>query len=250
MPDSQVDSGASRFHTTMWSVVLGAQAADDPEMRKRCLAVLCKNYWKPIYYYLRRRGQPHDDALDLTQEYFATFLEKNFVAGADRERGRFRTFVLVTVNRFISKQLARRHRHGYNMISVNMPVGEDGLGELVLPELTSGETAEDDFNRRWALSLIETTLEKMRVFCGDGRKRSYYEAFRMFLESMGETRSASYREIGAALGASETDVTNFLHRGRNIFQKLLRDEIRQSVSTEPEIDEEIEALKQYLRPKV
>lgn len=245
--DSQHDSGPSQFRTTAWSVVLGAQqpGADEAPDRHRCLALLCRSYWKPIYYYMRRRGLAHDDARDLTQEYFATFLEKNFVAAADRERGRFRTFVLVTVNRFLSKQLARRERREAKR-NILLPT-EEGEEEIVVPELTHGQTAEDDFNRRWALSLIETTLAKMKEECAGGRRTLYYEVFRIFLENSADEKAPSYREMGESLGVSEMDVTNFLHRGRNIFQKLLREEIRQSVSTESEVDEEIEALKDYLR---
>lgn len=240
--DSENDP--SNFRTTAWSVVLAAQNAEE-ESRRQSLALLCRNYWKPIYYYMRRRRIKHDDALDLTQEYFATFLEKDFIAAADRERGKFRTFVLVTVNRFLSKQLARRSRR-MARLNVVFPVGE-GEEEQVVPELAHGDTAENDFNRRWALSLIETTLEKMKRECTEGRQWYYYKAFKLHLDSMAESRALSYKEMADELSVSETDVTNFLHRGRNVFQKLLRAEIRQSVSTESEIDEEIEALKEYLR---
>lgn len=238
------DSGPSHFRTTAWSVVTGAQDTDN-ESRHECLALLCKTYWKPIYYYIRRRGLNHDDALDITQEYFATFLEKNFVAAADRERGRFRTFVLVTVNRFLSKQLAKRSRRQAKL-NIVIPTGE-GDNELLLPELEHNETAEDEFNRRWALSLIERTLEQMKTDCEKGRKQLYYRAFKLYLDSLGESRQKSYRDMAGILGVSETDITNFLHRGRNVFQKLLRQEIRQSVTSERAIDEEIEALKEYLR---
>ena len=247
MINSEVASGFSHFRTTAWSIVLGAQSAEGGRGdREQCLSFLCRNYWKPIYYYIRRRGLNHDDAIDLTQEYFATFLEKDFVAAADRERGRFRTFVLVTVNRFISKQLARR-AHREHAISINFISGEEAGEELALPELATGVTAEDDFNRRWALSLLEGTLEKMRKDCSEGRKQLYYEAFRMHIEASSDLRPLSYKDMADRLGVLETDVTNFLHRGRNIFQRMLRDEIRHSVSSESEIDAEIEALKQYLR---
>jgi RNA polymerase sigma-70 factor (ECF subfamily) len=248
MADYEYAAGASHFRTTMWSVVVGAADTVDSAERRRCLDELCHHYWKPVYYYIRRRGLSHEDALDHTQEYFATFLQKNYVAAADRDRGRFRTFVLVTVNRFLTKQIKRRRKHERN-ISLSLPAGEDGEGEIQLPELSSGETAEDDFNRRWALSLIETTMMKMKEACVEGRKRLYYETLRRQFDSAGETKAPSYRDLAEEFGVSETDVTNFLHRARNIFQKILRDEIRQSVTGEADVDGEIEALKQYLRPK-
>lgn len=238
------DSGASHFRTTAWSVVTAAGDLDG-ESREESLAFLCKNYWKPIYYYIRRRGLSHDDATDITQEYFATFLEKNFVAAADRERGRFRTFVLVTVNRFLSKQLAKRRRREAKF-NIVLPTGE-GEEEILLPQLAVGETAEDDFNRRWALSLIENALTSMKEQCTEGRKLLYYETFALYLDSLGETKQISYRNMAERIGVTETDVTNFLHRGRNVFQKILRDEIRQLVTSESDIDAEIDALKEYLR---
>lgn len=244
MSDVKQASEPSHFRTTAWSVVAGAQDSDH-DKREQCLAKLCRLYWKPIYYYMRRRRQSHEDALDFTQEYFATFLEKDFVAAADRERGRFRTFVLVTVNRFLSKQIAkRRRRDAKYSIHIKLEGSDD---EMILPELSHGETAEDDFNRRWALSLLEATLERMRKECDEGRQKQYYEAFKLLLESHTSPEPLSYRQMADKLDVSETDITNFLHRGRNVFQKLLRDEIRQSVTTESEVDEEIEALKDYLR---
>lgn len=248
MESSDADSGFSHFRTTAWSVVLGAQNAEGGrDSKEQCLAFLCRNYWKPVYYYIRRRGLNHDDAIDMTQEYFATFLEKDFVAVADRERGRFRTFVLVTANRFLSKQLARKARKEF-AISLNFIAEKAGEGrESTLPELATGETAEDDFNRRWALSILESAMEKMRDACAEGRKKMYYLAFRRYIESSTDTAPPSYREIGDELGVTEIDVTNFLHRGRNIYHKLLRGEIRELVSSDAEVDVEIEALKEYLR---
>ena len=244
LTEMDVVSGPSHFRTTAWSVVLGAQEHDGTQ-RQQCLTRLCSTYWKPVYQYIRRRGLGHDEARDMTQDYFATFLEKDFVSTADRERGRFRTFVLVTVNRFLTKQLARRSRREARL-NIIIPTEEEGE-DFILPELAVKETAEDAFNRRWALSLIETTLERMREECTGGKKQQYFRALELFLESAGATHQMSYREMAQTMGVSESDITNFLFRGRNYFQKLLRDEIRNSVSSESAIDEEIEALKEYLR---
>jgi RNA polymerase sigma-70 factor (ECF subfamily) len=242
---SDLESGFSNFRTTAWSVVLGAQKTAGEQEREKCLALLCRNYWKPIYYYFRRRGLNRDDAIDMTQEYFSIFLEKDFVSIADRDRGRFRTFVLVTANRFLTKQLARRARRE-STLSFPFP-GDSGDGEGRMPELATGETAEDDFNRRWAISILESAMERMRRECGEGRRKMYYLAFQRYVESSTDMSPPSYRQIGEELGVSELDVTNFLHRGRNIFHKMLRNEIRELVTLESEVDAEIEALKEYLR---
>ncbi|MDR0869016.1 MAG: hypothetical protein LBP75_11200 [Planctomycetota bacterium] len=242
MGEMDIMSGPSYFRTTAWSVVTGAQGSMDAENRDECLARLCSTYWKPVYQYLRRRGLSHEDARDMAQEYFATFLEKNFVASANRERGRFRTFVLVTLHRFYTKQMASKRRRDYYNLSVPVDVYEDRF----VKELAIQETAEDEFNRRWAMSLIETTLEKMKQECSRGKKKLYYDVLMMHMDGNSE-RPTRYKEVAKNLGLCHSDVTNYLFRGRNIFQKLLRDEIRQSVVDEEAVNEEIEALKEYLR---
>jgi len=242
--DVEFASGPSHFRTTAWSVVLGAQD-EEAVHRDECLAELCRQYWKPIFYYMRRRGLSMDDARDLTQEYFATFLEKDFVAAADRERGKFRTFVLVTVSRFLGKNI-NKWRNPESRRSIQIQV-DDGEEVMELPELAHGETAEDEFNRRWAMGLIEKTLSVMRKECDHGKRKQYYDAFIMFLDASSSSDHLSYRDMAESMGVTETDVTNFLYRGRSIFQKLLRDQIRESVDSESGIDDEIEALKNYLR---
>lgn len=245
MDASDIESGFSHFRTTAWSVVIGARKDGGQGDREKCLALLCRNYWKPVFYYFRRRGLNRDDAIDMTQEYFSIFLEKDFVSIADQERGRFRTFVLVTANRFLTKQLVRRARRE-STVSFNF-MDEARDNEAGMPELFTGETAEDDFNRRWALSILESAMERMREECQEGKKRLYFLTFQRFVDASTDMSPPSYRQIAEELGVSELDVTNYLHRGRNIFHKMLRNEIRELVSLESEVDAEIEALKEYLR---
>jgi RNA polymerase sigma-70 factor (ECF subfamily) len=235
------DSGASRFRTTAWSVVAAAQDTQSPAYQES-LAYLCKMYWKPIYRYVRRRGFSADMAGDLTQDYFETFLEKGFVEAADRERGKFRTFMLTTVTRFLSKQY-RKLKPPAPHVPLQIEIDEER--QVTREELADDHTAEDEFNRSWARSLIDRTLERMEETCAEGKQRLYHRVFRTYIESATETRPKSYRQIGELYGLSEMDVTNYLHRGRNIFQKLLREEVRHSVLTDAEVDQEIEELRQY-----
>ena len=240
---SEQMSGPSRFRTTAWSLVALAQdrqsAAHD-----QSLATICKRYWKPIYYYMRRRGYPHQEAIDLVQEYFAVFLEKGFVESADRERGKFRTFLLTTVSRFLSKH-NRRHARERAMqpLSISLDIDSE---EILIDELADDRTPEDEFNISWARNLIARTLDVMREFCVEEGRTYYYETFRKYLDAATASKPPSYRELADMVGASETDVTNYLHRGRALFQKLLRDEIRESVAAESDIDDEIDALRGYL----
>jgi len=241
-PMHEDESGPSRFRTTAWSVVAAAQDRTSASYQKS-LEYLCKTYWKPIYNYIRRRGFPHDMARDLTQDYFTVFLEKGFVEAADRERGKFRTFMLTTLTRFLSKQYRKEKKHRNN-ISIDI-VTEDGREELPVPELADDHTAEDEFNRSWAHSLIERSLARMQECCTEGKQALYARIFACYIDSATDIEPKTYRQIGDLHGLSETDVTNYLHRGRNIFQKLLREEVRQSVLTEAEVDEEIEELRRH-----
>jgi RNA polymerase sigma-70 factor (ECF subfamily) len=239
---SDADSGPSRFRTTAWSVVAAAQNHDS-ETYQRSLQYLCKTYWKPIYNYTRRRGFDHDTARDLTQDFFAMFLEKGFVDSADRERGKFRTFLLTALTRFLSKQYRKQKKHRN---TVPLEVAQFENGETMMhDELYEEATPEDAFNRSWAHSLIAQTLQRMREECTEGRQGLYARVFAAYIESATDTRPKSYREIGEVFDLSETDVTNYLHRGRNIFQKMLREEVRQSVTTDAEVEEEIRDLQRY-----
>lgn len=240
--DSDQESANSRFRTTAWSIVTAAQDRAAPDYQAS-IEYLCRRYWKPVYSYIRRRGWNHEQACDHAQEYFAVFLEKSYVEAADQTRGKFRTFILTTLSRFLSKQHRKAKRHG-NAVSLNISHGDDDL-EYTRPELSSTDTAEDEFNRNWARSLIERTLELMKKSCTDGRQKAYCTVFQTYLDSTTSLHPKTYREIGLDLGLSETDVTNYLHRGRNIFQKLLREEVRQSVLTESEIDDELEELHRH-----
>lgn len=240
---SEQISGPSRFRTTAWSLVALAQDREHSDYRNS-ISALCTRYWKPIYRYMRRRGYKHQEAIDLVQEYFAVFLEKGFVESADRDRGKFRTFLLTTVSRFLSKY-NRRHARERNMrpISVQMDVDDE---EMAIDALADERTPEDEFNLSWARTLIARTLDRMQTFCEEEERMHYYHAFRTYLDIATTSTPPSYRELGQMLGLSETDVTNHLHRGRNLFQKLLRDEIRESVTDEADIDDEIDALRGYL----
>lgn len=240
-PEREHHSGPSRFLSTAWSVVARAQDRSNEEYRES-IERLCRDYWKPVYRYMRRRRLSHDDAVDATQEYFALFLEKGFVETADRERGKFRTFILTTVSRFLSKRL-KKQRHDRANVPLTVRMEDDG--EFMLPDASTDFTPEDEFNRSWARTLIARTLERMADDCTEGNRLLYRQVFETYLDSTTDPNPKSYRDIADELGITETDVTNYLHRGRNIFQKLLREEIRQSVLTESEVDEEIDALRAY-----
>jgi len=244
LPDpADVESEPSHFRTTAWSVVASAQDRTSPDSQAS-LQYLCKRYWKPVYRYVRRRGFDHETARDLTQDYFARFLEKGLVEAVDRNRGRFRTFLLTTLSRFLSREYHKARRRP-RTVPLTLPVTDEDEREPERAELAADGTPEEEFNRSWARSLILESLRRMRETCTDGNRAEYCRVFLAYIESATDTEPKSYRELAELLGLSETDVTNYLHRGRNIFHKLLREEVRQSVISEDEIDKELSELRRY-----
>jgi len=239
IPGSDPIDGPSHFMTTRWSVVLSAQSGE----KRESLETLCRRYWKPVYYFVRRRGLPHDDALDATQEYFATFLEKGFVKAADRERGKFRTFVLVTLQRFLARDFRRKARRRARRELI-IPWGSEP------PESASSgsgeEAPEEAFNKEWARSVVACALERMKKDCAQGKRKLYYDIFARYIFSAAGGEKLSYENLAREFGIGAADVTNYLHRARDVFQKMLREEIRESVLRETDIDEEMRDLKRYL----
>ncbi len=233
--------GGARFRTTAWSAVLAAGDPAAPEGR-RGMEFLCRTYWGPVYHFLRRRGCGPDEARDLAQEYFRSFLERNIPGKARRELGKFRTFVLATLQRFL---LGRRR-----------PPREVAAGDLAaLPQRAGGPgggrredrlSPEEIFHRRWAQAAVAQALQAMREFCGDERRRRYYEVLRAYLAAVDEGKKPSYRALGGQFGATENDITNWLHRGRRIFQRFLRQAVGESVLGERELEEELRDLRRLL----
>src|SRR5262245_18133627 len=154
---SLIGSGGAQFTTTHWSVVLAATREPSPEAA-RALAELCRIYWYPLYAYIRRKGYEVADAQDLTQEFFARLLEKHYVGSVDRRKGKFRSFLLASLEHFLAKEWTRAHRlkrgGGQTIIVL------DGCDpeERYRLEPAGDSTAERIYERRWALTLLEQAL--------------------------------------------------------------------------------------------
>lgn len=238
-PDTAFErEGEANFFTTAWTLVRQAQDPSSAEYR-RSVEELCSRYWKPVYAFVRRRGWNAEEARDLTQEYFSRFLEKELFARADRARGRFRSFVLVTVERFLRDELDKRTRRR----RAHDALAAERRDE---PPRPAGDP-EEEFNRELARELVARVLDRMAVYCAERGQERYIQAFRLRIEGIeAEGRSLSYDQIAEELNSTVTDVTNAIHRARAIFRRLLREEIRQGVSRESEIDDEIAELRKYL----
>jgi RNA polymerase sigma factor (sigma-70 family) len=244
LPSSGLQAGTGRFKTTAWTVVLHAKDPDDTKFRTS-LEYLVETYWKPVYYFVRSKGHKHDPAKDLTQEFFALFLEKNFLKSVDREKGRFRTFLLTALTRFLMNAHARdkalKRGGGLKPIQSLDALKDEDIGTGYEPQ--KGETPEEAFNRHWAKALLARVFERLEQVCANEDRHVYYEVLKaQFFGSTPDGRRPSYKDIADQLHLSEVDVTNFLHRAKRIYKDLLRDEIRSYVATENEVEDEIRDL--------
>jgi RNA polymerase sigma factor (sigma-70 family) len=233
-PSSQ--AGAECFATTHWSVVLTAQDRDSTRA-EAALAWLCRTYWYPLYAYVRRQGHSPEDAQDLTQEFFARLLAKNYLGDVDRGKGRFRSFLLAALKHFLANEWDRaqaaKRGGGQRPISLDDTDAE----ARYRAEPADTLSADKIFERRWALTLLEKVLERLRHEYALAGKAELYEELKECLT--GCKASARYAELGTRLGLSEGAVKVAVHRLRQRYRALLRQEIAQTVSSPAEIEDEI-----------
>jgi RNA polymerase sigma factor (sigma-70 family) len=232
-------SAAAQFATTHWSVVAAAGCEDLPQ-RSEALEQLCRTYWYPLYSYVRRRGFGPEDAQDLTQEFFAKLLRKNYPAQADRAKGKFRSFLLLTLNHFLADEFDRTTTKKRGGGQVFIPLDAETAEGRYLREPADHLSPEKLFERRWAQSILENALKRLRQEYGSGTQPEAYAVLKGF--EPGEQLSLSYAEAAARLGISESALKSKIHRLRQRHRELVREEISKTVSTSAEIDEELRHL--------
>ncbi len=238
-PDGPGPRAAWRFASTHWSVVAAAGRKESPEAAA-ALAVLCQAYWYPLYAYARRRLARADDARDLTQEFFARLLEKDYLQAADARRGKFRSFLLTAFQHFLAKEHARstaQKRGGHRRhLSLEFQDGEHRYRH----EPDDPATPETLYERRWALTLLEQALARLRRELAASGKERLFEALKGTLT--GDGTGEPYERIGRELGVSESAVKTAAHRLRRRYQELLRDEVARTVTAPEEVEDELRDL--------
>jgi len=231
--------GRSDFATTHWSLVISAGRRGAPESSS-ALAQLCAVYWYPIYAYVRRRVDDVHEAQDLTQAFFEQLLERRPFEAADPERGRFRCFLLTACQRFLinewHKGQAVKRGGGRRPLSLDFDSGESRLG-LVAADT---RTAEQSYERQWAISVLERVMERLRALYNAKDRLRYFDALRPFLA--GSPQRHGYAEAARKLGISETTAKVAAHRMRKHYRDLLHTEIAQTVERSEEIGDEIREL--------
>ena len=220
-------------------MVLSAQDKESPRCAE-ALEALCRAYWYPLYAYVRRQGHRPHDAQDLTQEFFARVLEHQWLGRADQAKGRFRTFLLTAMERFLANEWdkARRLKRGGGRacVSLQLDTAETRYGV----EPADDRTPEQAFEHRWALTLLEGVVERLEAeFCAEGQTELFV-ALKPCL--VGDCASQPYAELAAALGMNQGAVKVAVHRLRQRYRELLRAEIANTVASLADVDEEMRHL--------
>jgi RNA polymerase sigma-70 factor (ECF subfamily) len=229
--------GPSQFPTTRWTLVV---TAGEPHRKEASSALvsLCENYWYPLYAYLRRCGYPADQAQDLTQGFFVRVLEGRYLDRADPEKGRFRSFILTSLKFFVADEgdRDRAQKRGGGMVeSLEFSSGE----ERYQREPAHDETPERIFERRWALSVLDRVVEKLRnEFVHHGRPE-HFERLKVFL--LGQS-DAPYATLAREMNTSEGALKVAIHRLRKRYRDLLRQEVADTVANPAEVESELRFL--------
>lgn len=231
-------AGDAKFHTTMWTLVRSAGEGHDASS-DRALAILCERYWFPVYAFARRRGHSAEEAEDLVQGFFSHLLEKRFLSSADRERGRFRSFLLGAFKYYLSDQatMAAAERRGGG--SEHLPLELEGAERRYQLEADPAERPDRLFARKWSLELLAQARRRLDQEIEASADPRRGRALAAFLTEAGGTK---YKELAEQLETSEGAIKVAIHRLRRRFGALLREEVADTVSDPARIDEELREL--------
>jgi RNA polymerase sigma factor (sigma-70 family) len=237
------NGGAMTFTTTHWSVVLEAQG--ESPAAQRALEILCRTYWRPLYGFVRRQGLGREDAQDVVQEFFTRLLEHRNLNTVRREKGRLRSYLLVSVKRFLANE---RHRaSGVKRYESGLHIPLDELLESEVADFELAETSSADrlFERRWALAVLEQVLTRLESEYRAAKNAALFDRLKEFL--VGERGRRTQAEIAAELGMTENAVKQAFHRFRQHYRVLLREEIAHTVAQPGDVEGELRHLVSVLR---
>lgn len=241
MSETEIGGEGRAFPSTLWTQVLRAAEPDAPG-RREALETLIRAYWKPVYFFARRRGRDAEAAKDVVQGFFAALLEKNYLQYVDRGRGRFRTFLLTAFSHFAAderdRERALKRGGGAAPLSLDFPRADTEFSrEPAAPEVDP----DLRYRRDWALQVLARALADLRAaYAAEGRDEEF-EALRLHL-SYGAEKTPSYAEVAARLGVAENDVRNRLHRARARYRESILDVIRGYTEGDAEAREELRDL--------
>lgn len=234
-PNEPPGPGGGVFATTHWSVVVKAGDSRSPDAAS-AMERLCQVYWYPLYVFVRRKGHNHEDASDLTQAFFAKFLEKDYLRSVDSNLGKFRTFLLTSMTHLLANEWdrsqAQRRGGGYRFVSLD----EAHAQERYQLEPVDNTSPEKIFERRWAQTVVEVVLDRLAAETDPER----FGVLKEFL--LGDRRDLSYEAGATRLGMSVAAVTSAIHRMRARFRTVLFEEIANTVESPDQVEPEIRHL--------
>jgi len=243
MPSPEQNRNAE-FGATRWSVVLAAGQSHSPQTAD-ALERLCRAYWYPLYAFVRRQGYREHEAQDLTQEFFSRLLEKRALRFADQNKGKFRSFLLAAMKNFLANEWDRaqalKRGGGQTIISFDEHTAEERYRLEPMDEATP----ERLYERRWANAVLEQVFNRLREEFDAAGRTGRFDGLKPFLTN--EPGAGSYAETAVQLGMSEQGVKSAVHRMRQRFGDLMREEIGQTVADSREIDSELRHLLGVLR---
>ena len=226
------------FATTRWTVVLAAGQRRTPQA-DRALEELCRAYWYPLYAYIRRRGRTREDAEDLTQAFFAQFLEKNGLANVRADQGRFRAYLLACLKHFLANEWDKAQAQKRGGGALHLPLDwqtADGQFQAATPAASPDQA----FDREWAVALLRLVIGRLEAECAAAGKAAEFTALKPFL--MPGLSGASCAQVASSLGWQEGAVRVAAHRLRKRYRELLREEIAQTLARPEFIEAETRAL--------
>jgi RNA polymerase sigma factor (sigma-70 family) len=236
------------FPSTHWSVVVAAgKSQDEPEIAQAALAELCQTYWGPLYSFVRSRGYTVHDAQDLTQSFFAYLIEHKIYARADRQKGRFRSFLLASLKNFLADASDRERTLKRGGGQDFLPLNEEQIkeAESLFQNHRSASTEDQLFDRSWAEALVSAGLERLSADYRSEAKEKLFNELRIFLAGCTDPPPA-YAELAGRLGMTESTLRSHVTRLRARYREVLRAEVRRTVDTEAQVDEELHELLRVL----
>ena len=238
-PESLYTGAGRAFATTHWSTVLAAGATPSPQAAA-ALERLCQTYWYPLYAFVRRKGYDAHEAEDLTQSFFARLLEKRDLHGVAPEKGKFRSFLLCSLNHFLANEWDKSQRLKRGGGIIFSPLQTTGAEDRYSLETPGSDTPERAFDRRWAEAMLAVVLARLRAEFDDTSRPSRFDELKPYL--LGEPGADAYAAVARRLQLSEQGVKSAVHRLRRRLRELFREEIAHTVATRAEIDEELRYL--------
>jgi len=237
--ETSIGGEARSFQSTLWTLVLSAKSGGGPE-RRAALERLIATYWKPVYFFVRRKGNPSETAKDLVQGFFAALLEKDYLKYVDRGRGKFRTFLLTALDHFMADEWdrARARKRGGGSAPVSLDFDRADAELLRDP---SSRSPDDGFRRDWALRVMAEALQAVRADFARAGREAEFDALRLHL-SYGAGTPPTYAQVADRLGLTEDDVRTRIHRARQQYREAVLDVLRASTGNEEEAREELRDL--------